>query len=285
MTTLRGGPATIGLALAACALASAARAGPLELYYERTLMSTAGARCNLFSPDVAASLNASAVQARGVALRGGATDKSLETLVRRAQLKAYGVDCKSKDLTIAAERVRTAFAGYGKIWKMNFPGAHGDWQADRADPGKRGEPRWRLAQSQGQVRFGLLADGPNQALTAVLPSLRAAGASGARLILRDPSRAAKPYLDPRKSGLAGALPPRASTLAILASSRAPAPESVGGGVAFSFPGRLGDALAGLDPREAVVLELVFPTRDGERVEATLFEVGDFAAGRAFLATR
>ena len=38
-----------------------------------------------------------------------------------------------------------------------------------------------------------------------------------------------------------------------------------------------------DPREAVTLELVFPTRTGERVETTLFEVGDFAAGRAFLA--
>src|SRR4051812_45858660 len=108
MTTLRSAGATIGLATALCALASGARAGPLELYYERTLMSTAGARCGLFSPDVAASLNASAVQARGVALRGGATDKTLGALVRRAQLKAYGVDCKGRDLTLAAERVRTA---------------------------------------------------------------------------------------------------------------------------------------------------------------------------------
>jgi len=234
MTTWCKASATIGLASALCAFAPAAQAGPLELYYERVLMSTAGGRCNLFSPDVAASLNASAVQARGAALRGGTPDKTLAALVRRAQLKAYGLDCKGKDLAVAAERVRTAFAGYGKIWKMNFPGAHGGWQADRADPGKLGEARWRLAQSQGQIRFGLLADGPNQALTAVLPGNRATGASGARLVLRDPARAAKPYLD---------------------------------------------------PREAVVLELVFPTRDGERVESTLFEVGDFAAGRAFLAAR
>ena len=285
MTTWRSAGATIGLAGALCAFAPAARAGPLELYYERVLMSTAGARCGLFSPDVAASLDASTLQARGAAVRGGVKDRALGDLARRAQLKAYGADCKGKDLAVAAERVRTAFAGYGKIWKMNFPGAHGGWQADRADPGKLGEPRWRLSQGQGQVRFGLLAAGPVQELTAVVPTARAAGASGARLVLRDPGRAAKPYLDPRKAGLAGALPPRASSTAILANGRAPAPASVGGGVAFSFPGRAGDALARLDPREAVVLELVYPTRSGERVEATMFEVGDFAAGRAFLAAR
>ena len=45
------------------------------------------------------------------------------------------------------------------------------------------------------------------------------------------------------------------------------------------------ALEGLDPREAVTLELVYPTRDGERVESTLLEVGDFAAARAFLAAQ
>jgi uracil-DNA glycosylase len=44
-----------------------------------------------------------------------------------------------------------------------------------------------------------------------------------------------------------------------------------------------DALAGLDPREAARLDLVFPDRAGERLESSLFEIGDFAAGRAFLA--
>ena len=57
------------------------------------------------------------------------------------------------------------------------------------------------------------------------------------------------------------------------------------GAAFRFPDSAARALEGLDPREAVVLELVFPTRTGERVDSTLLEVGDFAAGRAFLAAQ
>ena len=41
-----------------------------------------------------------------------------------------------------------------------------------------------------------------------------------------------------------------------------------------------DALSGLDPREVFTVEFVF--RDGS-VARTVFEAGDFAAGRAFLA--
>ena len=51
----------------------------------------------------------------------------------------------------------------------------------------------------------------------------------------------------------------------------------------TFPPEAARALAVLDPRESVTMELVFPTRTGERVETALIEVGDFAAGRAFLA--
>jgi hypothetical protein len=186
-------------------------------------------------------------------------------------------------MALAAERVRGAFAGYGRIWKMSFPGARGAWAADRTAPGKQGEPRWRLLQTQGAVKFGLLADQAGQRLTALFPS--ASGASGARLVLRDPAKAPRPYLDPRKSGLAGALAPRASSTVILASDMGPAPEALGGGVAFAFPASAEKALARLDPREAVAVELVFPSRIRERTRVTLLEVGDFAAAKAFLAAR
>jgi hypothetical protein len=50
-----------------------------------------------------------------------------------------------------------------------------------------------------------------------------------------------------------------------------------------FPAAAANALAALDPREAATVEFLFPSGQGERVEAASIEVGDFAAGRAFLA--
>jgi hypothetical protein len=46
--------------------------------------------------------------------------------------------------------------------------------------------------------------------------------------------------------------------------------------------RAADAMAALDPREAVVVEFVFTGRNGDVVRRAHVEVGDFAAGRAFL---
>jgi hypothetical protein len=285
MTTTPRLTAAIALAMACLGAPAVMAQGPLELYYERVLMSTAGERCKLFTPDIASGLNAAAAQARGAALRSGADEKTLDAVRRRAELKAYGAACKGKDMTVAAERVRNAFSGYGKIWKMNFPGARGGWSADRAQPGKQGEPRWRLSQAQGEVRFGILADSEGERLTVVFPAGRAEGAASARLLLRDPAKAARPYIDNRKAGLAGSMAPRASSVAFLANGKGAAPASVGGGVAFSFPASAMTALERLDPREAATVELVFPSRRRERVEKTLIEIGDFAAGRAFLAAR
>ena len=51
---------------------------------------------------------------------------------------------------------------------------------------------------------------------------------------------------------------------------------------FAFPAAAAQALEALDPREVVAVEFVYPDRPSERA---LFEVGDFAAGRAFLSAR
>jgi hypothetical protein len=77
------------------------------------------------------------------------------------------------------------------------------------------------------------------------------------------------------------------TRSFLASARVPAgpallPVASGAGAVFRFSPAAVAAIESLDPREAVLLELVYPTRDGERVEQVALEVGDFAAGRAFL---
>ena len=72
---------------------------------------------------------------------------------------------------------------------------------------------------------------------------------------------------------------------ILAEGKAPAETGLltapaKSGVAFRFPARAAEALANLDPRERFAVEYLF---QGDRVVTATYEVGDFAAGRAFLA--
>ena len=264
---------------------------PANLFYERTLMDRAGARCRLFTPEIASALAAAGLQARGAALRSGVNTEGLRQVAARAELKAYAVPCNSPDLALAADRVRKAFDGYAQLRQESFPGTLSFWSADRKPwslvaqgkvvPG----PRWRLWQTSGAMTFGIAA---GSGLTAVVASPDAASASGARLILRDPAKAADAVLDPRRTDLAGRAPPRSVTEVFLAGSIGPAPASLSapgarGGGMVTFSPEAAKALAALDPREAATVELVFPTRTGERVETALIEVGDFAAGRAFLA--
>ncbi len=54
------------------------------------------------------------------------------------------------------------------------------------------------------------------------------------------------------------------------------------GLAFRFPPAAARALAALDPREAVTLEFLVQDRTGARARKAYVEVGDFAAGQAFL---
>ncbi len=53
-------------------------------------------------------------------------------------------------------------------------------------------------------------------------------------------------------------------------------------LAFRFPAAASDAVAALDPRESVAVEFIFAGRAGDEVRTAYVEVGDFAAGRAFL---
>ena len=286
--------AATALGLAATAVPLVASAGPANVFYERTLMSAAGERCGLFTPAVASALLASSRQARGAALRGGASADSLRSVEERARAMAMSTPCNGPDLATAAGRVRTAFNGYSQINAMDFPGAFGSWRADRRSLAKDGA-NWRLSQSVrangGQVVFGMATDGTGApALTAIAASPNALSAASARLIFRDPSKAAAPYIDTRRADLGGRTTPRFASQIFLAMAKSGAPAGLtpagaGAATSFRFPDAAARALEGLDPREAVTLELVFPTRDGERVETTLFEVGDFAAGRAFLAAQ
>jgi len=277
----------MGLIAALAAVPAVAFAQPVDLFYERTVMSALGDRCRLFTPDISAALAASAAQARGAALRGGIDRRALAVMDREARAKAGRQKCKSADVTTAAARVRDAFAAYERITRLTYPGDAAEWRADR---GAGRTARWRLAQDaqfgRNRMIFGIVGREGADALVAVADLDPKKPPYTARLVLRDDARTIGPYLDPRgrKSQLSRKLPPPGATRSFLAEARAPAeeellPKGARGGWAFRFPQAAAQALADLDPREAIAVEFVFA---GEKVRTAYVEVGDFAAGRAFL---
>jgi hypothetical protein len=268
-----------------------ARAQPADLYYERAVMAAADARCGLFAPDVSAALEAGAVQARGAALRAGASADTLRDIERAAEAKAQATPCASPDIALAAGRVKAAFSGYAKITRLTYSGDVAGWQADR-NLGKTA--RWRLAQETSfgadRITFGLAGREGVDALLAVARFSDDAGPYAARLVLRDAARSPQPYLDRWGGGataglpLSRRLPPSGALKAFVAGARAPAgvdllPKGARSGWTFRFPDAAAAELARLDPREAVAVEFLFP---GDQVRRAYVEVGDFAAGRAFL---
>ncbi|HEY5409818.1 MAG TPA: hypothetical protein VIJ94_03720, partial [Caulobacteraceae bacterium] len=142
--------------LAAASAAVAATPGA-NAYYERALMHAADARCHLFTPDLSSALGAAEAQARGAALRGGATSASLKALAAQAEARQASLPCTSKDLALVAGRVKTAFDGYSHLMRMSYPGDDAAWLADRNLPTRT--TIWRLSQtvasSGGPVIFGL----------------------------------------------------------------------------------------------------------------------------------
>lgn len=262
----------------------AVQAAAADLFHERTVLSAANARCGLFAPDVAAALAAGAAQARGAALRAGSGAKALQALEARAHGQAATLDCRDPAVVAAAARVRDAFSVYARMARMTYPGEVADWRADR---GEGRLARWRLAQTShfgaDRMTFGLAGQAGVSALLATATFADQAAPYAARLILRDPGRTTGPYLRVA-APLRMRLPPGSATRAYLAEARSPAsydllPRDVRSGWSFRFPAVAARDLATLDPREAVAVEFQFA---GEQVRTAYVEVGDFAAGRAFL---
>jgi hypothetical protein len=287
----------MGFVLGASALVPGfAHAQPVDLFYERAVMSAADARCGLFTPDVAVALAAATAQARGAALRAGTSSETLRQNEQLAVARVAAANCRSADVTTAATRVRTAFAGFAKITRLTYAGDVAGWAADRNISRNL---RWQLSQESAfgadRMTFGIAGRDGQGVLLAVARFADGAEPYSARLVLRDQTRSAQPYLARYGSGstaglpLAQRLPPRGAQKAYAAAARAPAgpdllphPTPRGGadsGWAFRFSEDAASDLARLDPRESVVVEFLLP---GDVTRRAYVEVGDFAAGRAFL---
>ncbi len=254
-------------------------------------MSAAGARCDLFNADIAAALAASQAQARNTALRGGAETADLDATLGRANARAAAAPCQGPDVKQAADRVRQAFKAYAGLHAMTFPGVLGDWRAVREQTVVNRV--WRLSQTSrsgaDRVAFGLAGRQGQDAITVVAAFADGAQPYAARLVLRDRARAPEPYISDLsgQAALGARLPPATATRAILAEDRSSAeltllPAGVRAGTAFQFPAYALSALNALDPREAISVDFVFAGPSGDTVRRAYFEVGDFAAGVAFL---
>lgn len=272
--------------LAAIAAPSIALAQPADLFFERTVMTAADGRCDLFTPPVSAALAAGAAQARGAALRAGTDTRSLAVIEQNARGRAAQLDCASPLIASQAARIQAAFGSYARIQRMVYPGDLTEWRADR---GIGRTARWRLSQSadfgSNRMIFGLAGRQDNaSALVAVAGFSDKAAPYSARLIIRDTSRTMGPYLLTGRQALSAKLPPASATKSYIAEARGGAetellPKGYAGGWAFRFPTGAVQALSELDPREAVAVEFMLP---GGRTRTAYVEVGDFAAGRAFL---
>ncbi|MDR3508294.1 MAG: hypothetical protein P4L64_10395 [Caulobacteraceae bacterium] len=268
-----------------------AQATPVDLYYERSVMAAANQRCGLFTPELSSALESAQAQARGAALRAGASAFDLNATAAQARRKAAVTLCGSPDLALAANRVRGAFESYAHLLRMTFPGDASSWRADRTDAQRA--YTWRLVQMTGfgrdSLAFGLAGRAGTSALIASAAFADGAQPYGARLVLRDVTRVSGPSLNgPARASLAGRLPPRSGDITFLAEARADAdltllPPGTRSGVAFRFPRAATEALGGLDPREAVAVEFLFNGQGRDTQRTAYVEVGDFAAGRAFLA--
>jgi hypothetical protein len=292
-STRKARPAFRWMGLLGAVLAASpglAHAQILDLVYERTVMTVADGRCDLFTPELSAALAAARIQARGVALRDGVTSETVQAVERRAADKAASVACGSRDLAVAAARVRDAFAGFARLQRLDYPGELAGWRADRTG---LGAIRWRLAQQvrfgPDRMTFGLAGRDAQGVPLAVAQFADGRTPYAARLVMRDEARSAGPYLDRlggsgRTLPLDRRLPPRGALKVYAAEARSTAgadllPKEARSGWAFRFPAEAARDLAELDPREAVAVEFLFR---GDIVRRAYVEVGDFATGRAFL---
>lgn len=279
------------LAGAACAMSPGVllAANAADQLYERTLMTAADGRCRLFAPNIGSALDAARAQARGATLRSGATQAQVEALESRARSRAASTGCGSKDLTTAADRVRGAFEAYATLQKMTYPGDVAAWQAERAVSATI--PLWRLSQPSSfgadRLIFGLA--GRAKALIAVVTFADGAQPYAARVVMRDPARTQGPYIDARGGrSLSAKVAPRSASQVFNAEAREQAsvsllPTGAKTGIGYRFPIAAAESISRLDPREAVTIEFSFAGRGGRDVVRKAYvEVGDFAAGRAFL---
>ncbi|WP_203293268.1 hypothetical protein [Maricaulis parjimensis] len=280
----------LSAALAALALTGAGQASTAgEIYGERALALAIDDRCQLFTDRERMALNAARLQARGTLLREGVSTAALDDYTEDLHAQAARTACDLPEVADLRQRVGEAFLAWQTIRDMDFPGGQYDWHATRSI--MPGAPHWAVRQTAGAMTLGLSRDNGDYRFSAALPAIP--GAASAVLVTRDTGQAPDLY-DPTMDGhfpapegaeWADWTPPGFARSVVWTSGQGDQAEREGLGgeensLVFHFSNRASDQLSTLDPREAALIEVL--GRDGAVLARFFFEVGDFAAARAFI---
>jgi hypothetical protein len=262
------------LLLLAPSLANA-QTTPIERTYgERVAMRALDQRCNLFASGPRRALGGFTAQARGAALRAGASLSHLNLIARQATAAVATKPCTDAAIQAEAARVIAAHKGWRAQMTATYPGTVRTWQVDRT-----GMDSWRAVQeTNGGIRAGFVASGRNLAFAMETSDTNAAGA---RLFLRDASRLGDP-----SAGARLVVPLRVGTNAHVAAIKRPADSRA----RIGLPPRAGTmlvftedttrAVLVADPRDSFEIEITNRTGQITRV---VVEVGDIVAAYAFAA--
>ena len=249
----------------------------------RSLAMALDDRCGLYSDSQRAALDAGWLQARGALIRSGHHLDELTTQFAEYSRRAQTMPCDSENAAAIAADVAFAFEILGRVREMDFPGTERVWRAERPYPDY---PAWSLAQypvpGDSSRVFGFFHANGTRTLSLGMPP--ATAFSTARITMRDVALSPE-LIDASLGGLLTIpgqprwvryAPSHRAQTSIWASRRTVRDDAVH----FAFPDRLVEALFRLDPRESVRIEVL--DARGAVSETLFIEIGDFAAGTAFL---
>jgi hypothetical protein len=271
-----------GLALSTT-VASAEAPSARNVYVERRGLMEADAQCRLLTPEVHAALQVTAMQARGVLLRGGWSITQMDQLEQATVAAARERACNDPRTLSAANVARAAYNTTFRSNAMEFPGWARAWSARRV----AGSDGWRLRQdinTPAPAIFGVRQVNGREELVLMLSSANDQTAPpSAQIVLRNPALPAGALdLTTRiAGGLDAGAPGPANAMTINGARRIEHPGWFQTQVVYVFPNAAFRMLCQLDPRESIAVDLSGP-RGSQRF---LIEVGDIAAAAGFLATR
>ncbi|GGZ20290.1 hypothetical protein [Asticcacaulis endophyticus] len=285
---------------------AAAPSDMVEILTRRQFMLTADKRCHLLDAPAVTALNAGLVQSRNQLVRAGISATNMRAVLNRARDAGERVDCASSALQSEAETVRGAYRAFVAQPRLELPSDRTHWQATRSHASDR---MWRLVQHQdsrdARLAFGLYGTLTGFNLTVMAQFTAEETPYGARLLLRDPRLNPTGVITRGGYTLSRDLPKGFSetySRSFMASGRNDLQIALGADrrvnfagfdpsgkrvgtiepkptVRFDFPREIMTAMAGLDPREDVII--AFDFQDGPRYAR--FEIGDFITGAGFIA--
>jgi len=277
----------LSLAILMAAAASAAAADPAaavrRTWLERVAISAADQSCNLFSDGERLALLSGLYQAEGELLRANQTPAELRRLAADVSAHAKSLGCVHPEVVSVAETVRNGYRAFAKTTYIEYPAAHAIWGASRSV-----HDRWAVSQTDKttSVVFGLRRQPakPEELRVAIAMPAEGLVPSSVQLIVRDPAKMPEPWFGAFSRPGARLTPaPRAISHIEWAGKVASAKDAVGETIwVFTFNPSVTALLEQLDPREAVQVELVPPSRARDpAIRRIVFEVGDIRAARAF----